>query len=359
MNRLLGIFGLAAFSTSLYAAGDHQHHAASHDHLTNEPAGVMGAHLHSKGSWMFSYRFMRMEMEGNLDGTSSISSNEIVTTTPNRFFGTPGQPPTLRVVPTEMSTNMHMFGAMYSPSDKYTLMAMLPYLEKDMKHTTYMGGAGTTRLGTFTTRTDGVGDLKLSGLIRLHQNTVHNIHANIGISIPTGSNTEEDKILTPMGGTPTVRLPYPMQLGSGTYDVLAGITYTGSNQYVSWGAQYAGVFRTGEDEGYTLGDTHNLTSWLAKSFLPTVSGSLRLNYMKIDNISGIDSDIVAPVQTADPDLQARKQLNLSAGLNFNGIDGAWKGHQVKLEFSKPVYQDLDGPQMESDYMITAGYQKVW
>jgi len=44
------------------------------------------------------------------------------------------------------------------------------------------------------------------------------INANIGVSLPTGSNKKTDQILTPMGSTLTPRLPYPMQLGTGTYD---------------------------------------------------------------------------------------------------------------------------------------------
>jgi hypothetical protein len=121
------------------------------------PIGVMGDHRHHKGELMLSYRFMWMWMEGNLIGDDSVSPDTIVTTVPNRFFGMPGQPPTLRVVPTEMGMNMNMFGAMYGISDTVTLMGMLPYIEKDMHHITYAGPVGTTRLGTFSTESEGIG----------------------------------------------------------------------------------------------------------------------------------------------------------------------------------------------------------
>jgi len=359
MKATFGLLGLMVFSANIFAATGHEHHdMSSHNHLSNEPIGIMGAHVHKKDYWMFSYRYMRMEMEGNLDGTSSISSDEIVTTIPNRFFGVMGQPAVLRVVPTRMSTDMHMFGIMFAPSDNVTLMGMLPYLEKEMSHITYMGGMGTTQLGTFTTRSQGPGDLKLSGLFGMHKDDIHSIHAELGVSFPTGSNTETDSILTPMNSTPTVRLPYPMQLGSGTYDALAGLTYVGTSDDMSWGAQYAGVFRTGTDEGYSLGNTHNMTAWIAKLFNPSVSGSVRLNYMDVGNIDGIDPNIVAPVQTADPDRQAKQRLDLVVGLSLSGTGGASKGHRIAFELSKPVHQDLDGPQMKSDYMFMLGYQKT-
>ena len=57
------------------------------------PIGVMGDHLHKAGEWMLSYRFMRMDMAGNRDGTSDLSPEEIVTTVPNTFFGTPDSHP--------------------------------------------------------------------------------------------------------------------------------------------------------------------------------------------------------------------------------------------------------------------------
>ena len=63
---------------------------------SHAPVGVSGAELMAEGKWMISYSFARMEMDGNLDGTDSISPQEIATTVPNIFFGTPGQQPTLR-----------------------------------------------------------------------------------------------------------------------------------------------------------------------------------------------------------------------------------------------------------------------
>ena len=39
------------------------------------PIGVMGDHTHKAGEWMASYRYMRMEMEGSLDGSDGISNS--------------------------------------------------------------------------------------------------------------------------------------------------------------------------------------------------------------------------------------------------------------------------------------------
>ncbi|MBV6633971.1 MAG: transporter [Alphaproteobacteria bacterium] len=344
---------------------DHGDHHGHHHHGGDgpiradghAPIGVMGDHMHGAGEWMISYRYMYMDMEGNQIGTDDVSPEEIVTTVPNRFFGNPGQPPTLRVVPTEMTMQMHMLGGMYAPTDWLTLMVMGMYIDKEMDHITFQGGMGTTRLGEFTTESSGLGDTKVSGLIALYDDGTHHFHLNAGLSLPTGSIDETDDILTPMGMRPTVRLPYPMQLGSGTFDALPGVTYTGRHSDFGWGAQWSSELRLGRnDEDYALGDKHQLTAWASYSPMPWISGSLRLTGMTQDEIDGIDTNIVAPVQTANTDFHGGDRLDLSLGLNLVGQKGVLRGHRIGLEVGMPVYQDLNGPQMETDFFLTIGYQ---
>ena len=328
-------------------------HADSHG-----PIGAMGDHMHSKGEWMVSYRYMAMDMDGNRDGKSRISPEEIVTTVANPFFGRPMQPRTLRVAPTQMTMKMHMFGFMYAPSDWLTLMLMGSYLQKEMDHLTFKGGMGTEVLGGFETSTSGIGDIKLSGLIRLYDDDIHHFHANAGISLPTGSIDEKDDVLTPMNQTRRLRLPYPMQLGSGTLDLLPGLTYTGKAGVLGWGGQYSATLRLGKnEEGYSLGDQHRLTAWLSYSLMPSMSVSARLAGQTTGRINDQDSEIVAPVQTANPDNHGGDRVDFLLGVNLVSQSGFLRGHRFAAEFGVPVHQDLNGPQMETDYLFTLGYQK--
>ncbi len=328
------------------------------------PIGVMGDHMHEAGEVMFSYRFMRMDMEGSRIGDDPVSPEEIVTTVPNRFFGAPMQPPTLRVVPLQMTMDMHMLGAMYAPTDWLTLMAMGMLIDNGMDHVTFQGPVGTNVLGEFRTETFGFGDTKVSALVRLLDSSAggvrHRAHLNAGLSLPTGSTTETDQILTPTGATPSPRLPYPMQLGSGTFDLQPGVTYTGFSDQFSWGAQYLGTFRTGtNDEGYTLGDKHEATAWAQWGPAAWIAGSARVAYRNQDVIDGIDPAIMAPVQTANPDFQGGDRIDVGVGLNFAGQRGAIKGHRLAVEILFPVYQDLNGPQLETDWTLTVGWQKAF
>jgi len=361
MNRKFSAICLLALSIHVSALADTHSvdgvvaspiHADGH-----APIGVMGDHMHKKGEWMLSYRIMTMTMQGNQSGGSSVSPEDIATSVPNRFFGMPMQPPTLRVVPTEMRMDMHMVGAMYAPADWITLMAMTMYQKKDMDLVTFQGAMGTTRLGEFSTRSDGLGDSQLGALIALHGSDGQNLHLNVGVSIPTGSITEEDTVLTPMGTRPTIRLPYSMQLGSGTWDFLPGITWSASRDLAGFGLQYRGVIRIDEnDEGYALGDEHHVTGWASYSWRDSLSTSLRLTASTVADISGIDSAIVAPVQTADPLNYGGERIDAGIGVNYVAQSGIFRGHRLAAEFSVPAYQHLNGVQLETDWNLMVGWQ---
>jgi hypothetical protein len=319
---------------------------------SHAPIGVMGDHMHKKGEWMLSYRYQYMEMEGNRIGETEVSPAFITANIANRF----GTPPRLLVVPTKMTMDMHMFGAMYAPTDWLTLMAMGMYMEKSMDHITFNAVGGT--LGTFNAKSKGIGDTKFSGMIRLYDNKMHHIHLNAGLSLPTGSVTKSDDALTPAGGgtIANLRLPYAMQLGSGTFDILPGVTYTGKMNSFSWGAQYMGTFRTGDNNGYTWGDKQEVTSWVSYQWRPWISTSTRIAYSHEEQINGTDSLITAPVQTADPDNYGGDIVNLMFGVNLAGQTGRIRGHRLAAEIGIPLHRDLNGPQLETDLTVTAGWQ---
>lgn len=358
--------GLTGLATLLLALAAAQLPAAAHEDTPaggaaplradgHAPIGVMGDHMHKAGEAMLSYRYMRMDMSGARSGTRDLSNADILAT-PNPFFGRPMQPPGLRVIPTEMTMEMHMVGAMWAPTDNTTLMVMGSYLEKEMDHIVF-NAPGTAQIGGFTTRTSGIGDIKVSGLFRAYRYANAAVHLNAGVSLPTGSIDETGRVLTPMGTTPVLRLPYPMQLGSGTVDLLPGITYTDRVGDVSWGAQATGIYRIGENgEGYSLGDRAKGTVWAAYQFAPWVSSSLRISAESTGRIDGQDPRIVAPVHTADPANHGGDIVEAALGLNLVGQDGAIRGHRVAIEATLPVHQRLNGPQMKRDWGLTVGWQ---
>ena len=323
---------------------------------SHAPIGVMGDHMHKAGEWMVSYRYMEMRMKGMRDGTNDLDPEEIVTD----FSNPNAPPPTFRVVPTEMTTRMHMLGLMYAPTDWLTLMVMGNYTIKSMDHITFQGPVGTTRLGEFTTESEGIGDTRATALIRLFEDPVHHVHANLGLSIPTGSIDEEDRVLAPTGARPKLRLPYGMQLGSGTFDLMPGITYTGSHEKLGWGAQFSSTIYLGDnDEDWSFGNKYSLTTWGSFLWDDWINTSVRLTGITQGKINGNDELIAAPVTTADPENYGGEKLILGLGANLVGQEGYLRGHRLGFEVGLPVYQDLNGPQLKSDWAFTIGYQKAF
>lgn len=348
---------LAVCAASLVANGSaHANMAEMMAPQSKAPIGVMGAHMHKEGKWMVSYRFMHMEMSGMLQGSDSISPEQIATQVANPFANPPMSPPTVRVVPDEMTSQMHMVGLMYAPTNNLTLMAMLNYLDKSMDLITFAGGMGDTRLGEFSTATSGLADSSVGGMYRLYDSDKHKLHANLNWIIPIGSIDEEDDVLTPMNMRMTMRLPYGMQIGTGSNQLQYGLTYNGKAPDMSWGAQ--GLYNSvldDNDEGYRYGDMFKGTAWYAYRVLDKVSTSIRLSYYHQENIDGMDSMIMAPVTTANPNNYGFERIDL--GLGVNTVLG--HGHRFALEWEMPLDTDVNGVQMEMDYMVTLGYQHMF
>ena len=185
---------------------------------SHAPLGVMGDHPHEAGEWMLSFRSMRMVMDGNRTDTARIPADGVLADYP--------------VTPLRMPMDMYMVGAMYAPTDRLTLVGMVPVLDISMDHRTRTGVE-------FTTESGGIGDVQMSALVGVAAGGRQRAHLHLGVSAPTGSIDERGE--TP--ATTNVRLPYPMQVGSGTWNVLPGLTYLGQTDAWSWGAQAIGTMR--------------------------------------------------------------------------------------------------------------------
>lgn len=307
---------------------------AGHDmtqHFTHMASSFMGLHnTHSSKGWMFQYRFMRMDMDGLLVGTDSIQPIEVT--------GTMLNPGPYMMSPTAMTMDMHMLMIMYGLSDKFTVMAMLNYLDNEMDMVNRMDARPTMK-------TSGLGDTVLTGIYQLNKS----VSASLGLSFPTGSIDEK---VVMMGNI--IQAPYPMQLGSGTYDIIPTITYMGNTKNWYWGLEASYKARIGEnDNDYTLGDRFSLEGASLYKIHDNFSINTRLVFSDWGNIDGRDPGIssgMAP--TGDPDAQGGNRTDIFFGLNFE----LGNIHSLKAEIGIPIQQNLDGPQMETKYMVNIFYQ---
>ncbi len=307
----------------------------------------MADHTHHAGDWMLSYRYRFMDMKTNRLGDTEIADSRIIAPDP---LGGEG----FLVTPQEMQMHMHMAGVMYAPTDRVTFVLMAPYVSKSMDHTRRDGFG-------FTTESEGFGDLQFAPLIKLFDGGGQAAHAGLGIEFPSGSVDEEDGVPRP-GTTRSApsHLPYPMQIGSGTYDLLPRLTYVGQTRSLSWGAQVGGTIRLGENaNGYRLGDQIDSTAWGAVQLTDWLSISARLACANTGNIDGADRALDTPasvVPTADPNLRGGQRLDLSFGANLYVPGGRLKGHRIAAEIGFPLWEDLEGPQLGQELVLTVSWQ---
>jgi len=192
-------------------------------------------------------------------------------------------------------------------------------------------------------------------LYKLIQHKNHEVLLSNGINIPTGNISVHG---ITMGQDQ--RKSYSMQLGSGTYAWMPGITYTGYKPHLSWGLQASGIINLGTNSNhYCLGNTFNATTWLSYKWANWLSSSIRVEDNLVGKITGYDANI-SPYRTTDPMANSKNygghKFNLLVGLNFLIPKGILKGNQLCIEYGMPVYQQVNGLQMKSTQLLFAGWQ---
>lgn len=299
------------------------------------PISVMGDHTHGKGEVMFSYRYMYMNMEDLNEGSENTDFSNAL----SQYM----------VTPTKMPMQMHMLGMMYAPSDNVTLMVMANYLQSEMDHVTRMGM-------NFTTETSGFGDVKVAALYKFFNKKQQQLHAQIGVSIPTGSIDEED--VTPASSPNEVILPYPMQIGSGTFDGELALTYLKQCTNWSFGSQLRTTLRFGKnDNDYRLGNEYSLNNWTAYKATDWLSFSGRLEFGAIDKIEGANSALnPMMVITADTANSGMTYANAGLGFNLYAFKGSLKNLRFGFEAALPLFQNMNGIQLRNKETITLGLQ---
>lgn len=321
----------AKFENSKFGSLNHDHH----DHFrpdAHAPIGIMGDHLHKQGDFMVSLRYMNMHMDGNKSGTNTIDVSEIHT----NFI----------VAPLEMKMQMYMLGIMYAPTPKVTVMIMQNFVKKNMDLQTRMGM-------NFETSSNGVGDLGISALYGLFSSNNHSLLLNARVSLPIGSITSRDN--TPM--VENMKLPYAMQLGSGTFDITAGFTYKGNIKNFSWGLQQLNTFRTGENsEDYRFGNHYALNIWGAYRVSKTVSISLRTSGNKTNGLTGIDEELnPMMITTANTANYGNKKIKLYGGINIAfPEESTLSKFTIGAEAGAPVYEDYNGIQINDNLNLNFG-----
>jgi len=266
-----------------------------------------------------------------------------------------------------MRMDMHMVMAMYGISNKLSVMAMLHYNVMQMNmnmlpgtmHMHMDGGTMVMTAGssdnTMKSTSSGLGDSKLYAVYSLLNKGVHHLILSAGVNLPTGSirvkGADDDMMYA---GS---RLPYMMQLGSGTVDFMPGVTYLMKADKFSYSGQFTTVLRPFNNAlNYHLGNEYVLNAWAAYQWLPWISTSLRAEGNYVNTISGQDASLFSIIEpSADPLNYGGQNVNAYLGLNFYLDRGFLKNNKLSIEYGMPVYQNVNGIQLAAKSTVYAGW----
>lgn len=350
---LLSFTSFSLFADSSSLSKSHSHAASGARAIDHAPIGVMADHYHKKGESMISVRQGFMDMSGNAFNGSHISNSSILAM-PNPLGNMPAN---LSVVPVEMDMQMTMAGAMYAPSNQVTLMAMAMYMSKEMSLNTYAPMMDRALVGEFNTSSSDLSDISLGALIKLQETDSSRWHAEVTVQKSIGDNDAKDLVLTPMGMNMEMILPYGMQAGDDASRLVLGITNVKSlSEKIVWGNQLRGKFVV-SDNDWSFGDQFELNTWMQYELNQSLSFSSRLKFVHQDKLSGSNSMIAAPVQTANPENYGGREIHFALGVNFLAHILPGQADRFGLELVTPIEQDKNGLQMETDYQLIFGYQK--
>lgn len=340
------IFGLSSIGQTDTIRKDCQGDCHKH-HLNMIPVGMMNSHVHKKNTWMLTYKYMNMNALSPIEGTKSISEMEVyksyITYTPN------------------MNMGMHMLMGMYGITDRLTTMVMLNYntnsMDMKMMDTQMADMPGMTMDMSNTTnmsmKTSGFGDSKLYFIYNLVKKSHSQILINAGVNIPTGTiqiKGASDNMLYP-----SLRYPYMMQMGSGTIDVLPGLTYVYQKHKFALSSQFSSVIRTTTNSvGYKYGNVYNLNIWGAYNWWNNFSSSVRILGSNSGSIKGSDPAIYRYNEiAANPINYGGSRVIGYIGTLYQFKSGFLKKTRIGVEYGLPLYQNVNGIQNQFKQSVVA------
>lgn len=331
------------FSSSGYSAAGHHGHHVKASHPVQPPAGLMfGQMMNRAGDLMVGYQYMYGRLDGDMyRGTRKANDREVI----DQGCRNLGCTNTSR----QMEMHMNMLHLMYAPTDWLNLAVMPTLINKKMRMRS-LEGAPDNDSHSNRHDSDGIGDTLLAALTQLYDSPGHHLHLGLGLSAPTGSINSKLYDSELQG--------YGMQLGSGTWDFIPSLTYTGQASRWSWGAQIRGTKRLEDENGqhYRFGDEWQVSTWGGFRISPWLSASVRGIFTDRGEIHGETDRHNSQSTPVDfPENYGGQFWDLGLGVNLAVPDGAFSGHGLKLEWLEPIRQDNNGYQLDREGTLYASW----
>lgn len=300
--------------------------------------------------WILASQLKVVKFKGYLDGTQSISNDEVLWDGPMGVE--PRTAKNFPVVPTVITQKAAIFALSYKLSSQWQGSILAPYINQETDHISSVPG-----YSNFNIETSGIGDITAAALYSWYSSNKGLWGFSFGMSLPTGSIDEEGDTPRPTEDDKE-QLPYTMQLGSGTYDFPFALNY----QYSHSGAHSFNVgllakIRTGtNDRNYRLGNNYGLNSRYQFDLSPRLQPFIGLNFEYSEKIHGQDDSLIIPGLPVSPYPASITNPELFGGTSINlGLGLLWRvanDFRLRVEIGVPLYNNLNGPQPNENWQTT-------
>jgi hypothetical protein len=315
------------------------------------PLGIFGSDINAVGKFSVAASGVFTGLANSRIGTRIVSPEYIVSTTP--WFFDPAKP--VRLVPSSVFATIQTLSISYGVAENLGIVLAAGAVEKRVSALTYAAPSGARFLGSSYASVSGVTDMEAAAVLRIYRDDVHRFLISLGITIPTGSNERQFRLLLSDGTYGTVRAFYSMQPGTGTFDFLPGFTYGGALNRYSWGIAYRGRWPLAPNpEGYRYGDLHDFHGWVGYTWIPEITTTIRVTGTARGPIRGYDPKIDGKSQSANPYFYGGQRVELYGGATIAGGLFGFDRATLAVEAGVPIYQNLNGPQLFRNWQaITA------
>ena len=304
----------------------------------NAPIGVIADHGHKAGDIIFSHRGTVIGLLALQSGTDTLETADVLKD--------------YMLAPKHMITSTQMFSAIYAPYDHITLMAIMNYHERNMQmEGSYQHQEGHHKhpVGIYNIDSEGFGDIKFDALLTLLKKEHLMLIGNIGISLPAGSIAKT--------GDDGEVLPYPMQLGSGSYEARPGVTLFGTKENWAYGSQLLSSLPLHQNaRKYRHGNTFTATAWGTRRVNNWLQFGGRLLFSHKAAFSSSHPELnlnISPIHQIDS--QGSTQLDIAISTDFMiPTRGPFQRNRLAFEIQIPAYQNLTGIQLINRLQFTAG-----
>ena len=302
------------------------------------PAGVKSDFLLSFGEMYVGYRYSTEKFRGTLFGTQEVSSDDVLNFPVSPAFTSAPLSHDRWTGEVEVRLGLTNF---------FTLAGSIPWTRNQM--------LTTTATGLFESSSEFLGDVSIRGLFEILDLDGYQLSLTLGASVPTGTVSKSGLTASGVQGS----LPFTMQAGSGSPDILAGGTFHAQNEFASMGAQINSVTHIMHNRRrYRLGDEYDVTVWGAYNVTDWVSFSLRGIFEHQADVKGFDVRTDPSDPLANPFAQGGERVLIPFGANLYLREGRAAGNRLSIEFYYPVHEDLNGPQMSVDKTLVISWQIV-